>query len=141
MTWPSPTRTDHQQFCEVEGWKVVLDARGRSGTHHATYRLVLADGRILRTRISRPVDRTDYGPGIWHHILRDQLQVGEASFWACVRDGTLPDRGLPEPPTAALPAELVHLLISRVGLADEVVATMTRDEALARLHRFWTEGA
>lgn len=141
MTWPPPTRKDHQQFCEVERWKVVLDARGRSGTHHVTYRLVLADGRILRTMISHPVDRTDYGPGICRHLLRDQLQVGDVAFWACVRDGTLPDRGLPEPPATALPAELVHLLISRVGLADDVVAVMTRDEALARLHRFWAEGS
>lgn len=140
MTWPPPTRKDHEQFCKTEQWKVVLDACGRSGTHHVTYRLVLADGRVLRTRISHPVDRTDYGAGIWHHILRDQPQVTEAEFWSCVRDGVIPDRGHREPPAAALPAELVHLLITRVGLADNEVAGMSRVDALARLQRFWTEG-
>lgn len=42
------------------------------------------DGRVLRTRVSHPVDRTDYGKSLWSHILRDQLEVSEAQFWECV---------------------------------------------------------
>lgn len=139
-SWPQPTRKDHQTFCEVEEWRQVRDARGRTGTHHLTYELDLADGRILRTRISHPVDRTDYGPSLWKHILRDQLDVDEPIFWACVQDGVKPARGVPEPPAEALPADLVHLLISRVGLAESEVAAMSKAEAAARLQRFWTEG-
>lgn len=56
-------------------------------------------------------------------------------FWACVRDDAPPDRGTPEPPVAALPAELVHLLISRAGLGEAEIAAMTRNEASARLQR------
>jgi hypothetical protein len=59
----------------------------------------------------------------------------------CVRDRTKPDRGLPEAPTEALPADLVHLLISRVGLRDSEVATITKTEAIERLNRYWTEGS
>jgi len=98
------------------------------------------DGRILRTRISHPPDRTVYGPGIWSHILRDQLDVSEAEFWACVRDGVVPARGVPVPPPEALPADLVHLLIHRVGLADAEVARLSRDDAVQRLQRYWSEG-
>lgn len=141
MSSPRPTRKDHEQFCRVEQWRVVRDARGRSGSHHVTYRLVLPDGRVLRTRTSHLVDRTDYGPAIWGHILRDQLQVTEDVFWTCVRDGVVPDRGSPTPPTSTLPAEVVHLLIARVGLDEAEVAAMTREEALARLQRHWSEGA
>jgi hypothetical protein len=47
---------------------------------------------------------------------------------------------LPEPPAQALPADLVQLLITRVGLRDSDVATMSKAEAVERLHRFWTEG-
>jgi hypothetical protein len=137
----TPTRKDHQAFCQVEQWEVVRDARGRSGTHHVTYELHLPDGRTLRTRISHPVDRTDYGPGLWQHILRDQLDVAEAEFWACVHDGARPDRGAPAPPTEGLPAELVYQLVSRVGLAEREVATMTKQQAAERLARFWTEGS
>ncbi|MFC0545597.1 cytotoxic translational repressor of toxin-antitoxin stability system [Kutzneria chonburiensis] len=140
-SWPPPTRKDHETFCEVEQWQRVRDARGRTGTHHVTYELGLVDGRILRARISHPVDRTDYGPSIWKHILRDQLDVDEASFWSCVQDGVRPDRGEPAPPKQALPADLVHLLIAKVGVAESDVAAMTKDEAIARLQAYWTEGA
>lgn len=118
----------------------MRDARGLFGTHHVTYELALPDGRILRTRISHPVDRTDYGPSLWRHILRDQLDITEAAFWNCVRSGVKPDRGAPTPPDHALPADVVHLLITRVGLPETEVAAMTKDEAIDRLQRFWTEG-
>lgn len=140
MSWPQATRQDHERFCDIEGWKPVRDARGRTGTHHVTYELALPDGRILRTRISHPVDRSTYGPSLWSHILRDQLQVSEPEFWSCVRDGVKPDRGMPEPPAEALPADLVHLLITRVGLSDSEVAAMDKAEAVERLNRYWTEG-
>jgi hypothetical protein len=137
---PQPTRKDHDTFCRVEQWRQVRDARGRTGTHHVTYELDLPDGRTLRTRISHPADRTDYGPSLWRHVLRDQLQVDEDVFWRCVQDGIKPDRGTPAPRAEALPAELVHLLISRVGLPESGVAAMTKAAAAARLQRYWIEG-
>jgi hypothetical protein len=140
VTWPQPTRQHHDRFCGVEGWTRVRDARGRSRTHHVTYELGLLDGRVLRTRISQPVDRGTYGPGIWKHILRDQLDVSEREFWACVRDGTRPPRSAPEAPPEALPADLVQLLITRVGLAEVDVAAMTRAEAVEHLNRYWVRG-
>jgi hypothetical protein len=33
----------------------------------------------------------------------------------------------------------VYLLISRVGLDETEVAGMSKDEALARIQRYWTE--
>ncbi|MEU7916564.1 cytotoxic translational repressor of toxin-antitoxin stability system [Microbispora bryophytorum] len=138
MTWPQPTREDHERFCKAEGWRRIRDARGRTGTHHVTYELDLPAGGILRTRISHPPDRTTYGPSLWAHVLRDQLQVSEEEFWDCVRDGVVPDRGGPQAPPEALPADLVHLLIHRVGLTDAEVARMSKDQALARLQRYWT---
>jgi hypothetical protein len=139
MSWP--TRKDHDTFCRVEEWVPVRDARGRTGIHHLTYELTLPDGRILRTRISHPVDRSNYGRSMWSHILRDQLQVEESDFWACVQDGIKPDRGVPTPPAEALPADLVHLLIHRVGLDEAQVACMSKDKAVARVQRYWTEGS
>jgi len=67
--------------------------------------------------------------------------VSEAEFWRCVRDGVKPDRGMPKPSTEALSADLVHLLITRVGLAEAEVARMSKEEAVARLQRYWTEGS
>jgi hypothetical protein len=140
MTWPQPTRQDHSKFCEIENWALVRDARGRTGTHHVTYELDLPEGRVLRTRISHPVDRDTHGPRLWSHILRDQLAVSGEEFWTCVRDGTRPDRGVPVPPLEALPADLVHLLKTRGGLAESEIAEMSKAEAVERLTRYWTEG-
>jgi hypothetical protein len=137
--WPVPTRSDHQRFCELEGWTRVRNATGKTG-HHVTYELALPDGSILRTRISHPPDRSTYGPGLWHHILRDQLAVDEAVFWACLSDGTRPERGRPGSPRDSLPAGLVSVLLHQVGLLESEVALLTRDEAIARVNDFWTTG-
>jgi hypothetical protein len=138
--WPQLTRADHERFCEVEGWRRVRDAKGRTGTHHVTYEHILWDGQVLRTRISHPPDRTAYGPGIWSHILRDQLKVDQEAFWMCVREGKRPDRGAHTVPAEALPADLVHLLLTRVGLSEDEVHRLLKPEAISRLQQYWTEG-
>jgi len=140
VSWPAPTRADHDKFCRTEGWRRVRDARGRGGTHHGTYELDLPDGRILRTRVSHPPDRTGYGPALWSHILRDQLQVNEEVFWRCVAEGRRPDRGGAIPAVPSLPVDLVHLLLHRVGLSEAEVAALSREEAIERLQRFWSTG-
>jgi hypothetical protein len=139
--WPQATREDHERFCHAEGWRRVRDAKGRTGTHHVTYELSLPDGQILRTRISHPPDRTAYGDSLWGHILRDQLKVTQEVFWACIRDGTMPDRGVRATPLETLPADLVHLLLTRIGLTEDEVGQLTKLEAIARLQQYWTEGA
>lgn len=140
MPQRTPTRADHDRFCQVEGWRRVRDARGRTGTHHVTYELALPDGRTLRTRISHPPDRTDYGASLFAHILRDQLEVSDEEFWTCVRDGAVPDRGGRAPSPASIPADLVHLLIHRVGLHEDEVKAMSREQAITRAQKYWSEG-
>ncbi len=77
---------------------------------------------------------------MWAHILRDQLHVTEVEFWACANGGTAPDRGEPALPAEALPAELVHLLVHRVGICEEEVAAMGKAEAVERLNGYWAAG-
>jgi hypothetical protein len=134
------TRTDHQNFCVVEGWTERRRATGKRGTHHVNYELALPDGRILYTRISHPVDRTDYGPSIWSHILRDQLAVTAAEFWACVHDKVLPDRQGPETPAEAIPAGVVRTLVVEAHIPEAEVRAMTKTEAIQRLADFYTTG-
>ena len=119
----------------------MRDARGRTGTHHITCELELPDGRALRTRVSHPPDRTTYGPMLWSHILGDQLDVDEATFWACVRDGVRPQRGVvPSSPANGIPADVAALLLHRVGLTEAEVRALTRQEAVERLKQYWLEG-
>ena len=90
----------------------MRDATGRTGTHHITYELALPDGRVLCTgaRISHPPNRPTYGAGLWAHTLHDQLDTDEATFWAAVREGLLPQRSAPSQLTNSLPTELALLL-------------------------------
>ena len=141
MSDATPTRDDHQRFCSVEGWTLVLNARGKPVRHHETYELNLPDGRVLRTRVSRPVDRTAYGPAMFRHILNEQLHVTEDVFWSCVRDRKPPGR---EQPTGfdlerSLPASLVHQLLHELHLPEAEVASMTRDQAIARMQKHWSQ--
>jgi hypothetical protein len=138
--WATPTRRDLEKLVQVEGWIKVRDAQGRTGTHHNTYELELPDGRMLRTRISHPVDRSDIGASLFSHILRDQLMVDEATFWNAVSNGVKPDRGQPAEPTQSTPVDVVALLISRVGLSAEEIAAMGKDDAITRLNEFWATG-
>jgi hypothetical protein len=135
--WPTATRTDHQRFCEIEGWEQTRNARGKSGSHHVTYELLLADGHDLRARISYPVDRSDYGTRLWSHILRDQLEVDEPTFWVCVKDdqppARPPARSAPRSTQDPLPASLVATLLHTLRLNESEVAAMTKAEALTRL--------
>jgi hypothetical protein len=139
---PAPTREAHDRFCRIEGWTLVRGARGKEVGHHVTYELPLLDGNILRTRVSRPVNRDTYGQDMWHHILRSQLAVDEGTFWACVNHSEVPDRSIvrPIPTESALPLELAGLLKMKVGLSDAEVATMNKNTAVDRLNRFWESG-
>lgn len=131
---PAPRRKDHHRFVQIEGWTEVRNAVGQSVRHHPTFELTLSDGTILRTHISRPPDSKEtYGPRLWATILRDQLRVTADEFWACVQNGTLPDRGAVTPPADAIPADVLTILINR-GVAEEEALTMTRETALAVMY-------
>lgn len=136
---PKATREDHDDFCTTEGWALARGATGKPVTHHRTYELALPDGSVLRTRISRPVDRTQYRDSMWSHILRTQLHVTVDEFWECVTDKVLPQRSRPAiPPRKSLPLYLVEGL-SRHGVPAQEISAMTEEEAKERLHQLWSE--
>lgn len=136
QSWPQADRAVHKQFVETEGWTEVDSA------HHDTYELELPNGDVLRTRISRPPSKKHtYGRSMWSHILRDQLDVTAAEFWACVNEGQIPDRGEDDAaPAEAIPVEVVQLLVDRVGLTARQVKSLSRADAIERLNQYWATG-
>ena len=109
--------------------------------HHVTYELPLADGRMLRTRISRPVNTETYGPMLWAAVLGPkQLDGTEDAFWDCVRNGVKPPRPSRSVvvPAKALPADLVHQLLTKLHMTEAEVAALTREEAIERMAEFWS---
>ena len=141
MTFPTATRKHHLRFCEIEGWTRTRSSRGKNNRHHETFELTLPNGDVLRTRISRPPDDTDYGPALWNHILKDQLVVSEAEFWDCVEQKKLPDRAqTPESDVEPIPTDVLWQLKNRVGLSDSDIQGFTKEQALARMMTYWTTG-
>jgi hypothetical protein len=139
---PKVTRKDHERFCLIEGWALRHRADGsRRGSHHVNYEFALLDGRILFTRISHPPDRTTYGAALWAHILRDQLEVTNDEFWECVSDGILPNRGIPAHISEAIPLAVIRTLINEAHIPEPEVKAMSKDQAIARLAEFYTNGA
>lgn len=101
------------------------------------YELALLDGRVLLTRISHPVNRTTYSRSMWAHILRDQLDVTDDAFWACVDDGVVPARGTPDRgDERSLPLWLVAQLTD-AGVPMAELATMSEAQAKSRLAAIW----
>lgn len=134
------TREDHDRFCSREGWVLTRGATGTPVKHHRTYELTLWDGRILRTRISRPVDKSDYAPSMWSHILRRQLEVTAPVFWNCVKNGVLPERGEPSQrhPKESVPLYLRNAL-HELGVSDEEILDLDATGAASLLAQKYSE--
>ena len=86
--YPAATREDHDDFCVAEKWQLVRGASGQPVRPHRTYELACWDGQILRTRISRPVDRSTgrrtlpgCGPTCCEHVSRCCLLARERGHY------------------------------------------------------------
>lgn len=134
---PAATRDDHDTFCTTENWTLVRGATGQPVSHHRTYKLELPDQRVLRTRISKPVDRSDYSRGMWSTILREQLEVSNDEFWACVRDRELPARSAAPEQRKGIPYYLLRQLIDKAGFDPIDAAELSEDEAKQAIAAHW----
>lgn len=132
-------REDHDDFCRKEQWQLVRGATGQPVKHHRTYELRLWDNRVLRTRISRPIDRSEYARSTWAHILREQLEVIGDEFWDCLERDLLPNRGAPPEERPGLPYHLFRQLTETLGLPPEEAASLTPQQATARIAKYWTD--
>ena len=140
--FPAATKNDHHDFCDHESWEVVRGAKGKPVTHHVTFKLQLRSGKVLRTRISHPINDQPYGANVFSHILRDQLEVTKDVFWACVTDRVLPERegAQRELPGNALPLGLA-MELRRLGATDHEIAELTPVTAAERLAELYSAEA
>lgn len=137
-----PNTQDLHRFCEVDEWEIRKTAGGKKAGDHTRYRKVLADGRILTTKVSH--GRKGIGdPDLFAHILRTQLHVTAGQFWAALDHGTKPIRpGVDEEPAPkeSIPFDLARNLLTKVGIPQVELARMSKDEAVARWQDYLTSG-
>ncbi len=135
-----PDGCDLWKFCKDDRWDEVTTPRGKTGDHFR-FEKTLADGSILRTKVSH--GQGTYGADLFKHILRDQLQVTAEQFWTAVDKGIAPRRPGEQPsvgPQARLPYHLVANLVRKAGYDIGAVRGMTAEQAVAAWQS-WLTGA
>ena len=73
-----PTFRHLKRFCEGDRWVLIRS------TDHWYYEKVLPDGRVLRTKVSRALQR-EIPRHLWERILKHQLHITEEEFWKKIR--------------------------------------------------------
>ena len=135
---PPPIFDDLRRFVEIDAWEELERVQGGTGDHHR-YRKVLADGTILRTRVSHGSGEIG-DAGLWKRIWHDQLELeNEDVFWHSLRDRKPVDRGdagPPSPSSPSIPAWVVAGLL-RSGVLEADIAALDAADAQHLLDERW----
>ena len=125
-------------MCEIDRWEELERGRGGAGDHRR-YRKVLADGTILRTRVSHGAGEIG-DPGLWTRIWRDQLGLEtEDAFWQVLRTGRPVARGDPpadRPTGPSIPGWVAAGLI-RAGRSEAEIRSLAAEAATELLYELW----
>jgi hypothetical protein len=129
---------DLKTYVEQDGWTEERNRsrrRTRTGDHWR-YSKEQPSGPTLRTKGSHGV-RDEIGPSLFGHILRDQLRVDEATFWAVVHGQTAPQAPV-EPAPMPVPGWLIQRLIVTVGMSEDELRALSHEDAAAAWEAYQT---
>jgi hypothetical protein len=120
------------RFCRIDGWTK------EGSTDHDIWVKALPGGELLRTSTSHSSSKTP-SRGRFKAILREQLKISEAEFWAALDSGKPVDRpGAPEPAEApSIPAHLIAVLAGEMDLKPEDIAALDPEAAERMVHEHW----
>jgi hypothetical protein len=126
---PLPDKSDLESLLQIDGWNET------KRSDHYRYRKDLANGDILRTKVSFGRGPAFNNPGLWHHVWKDQLQcASEDEFWETLKTRTPLKRGGANPTTVpAGPTKstwLYEFLVNVLQMESEKVLALTEDEAM-----------
>lgn len=127
---PIPDKKDVRRFCELDGWEKTE----ATSPDHDRYRKRLADGTVLRTKVSHGRGAIVRNPGLWTNVWRHQLGLqSEDEFWDVLDTRKPATRGepAPEPPEPQMDAWLFEALVLTYGVDEGKVRAMDADEAVA----------
>jgi len=134
----APTWGDLVAFCKADQWDQSRN------TKHAVYKKVLADGTALQTESSRGKNSENIGAGLFHFILRVEIQVSEDEFWTAIRTGepaSRPAHPAPRPMPPKPSAGLVFQLRQHLRLTDEEISELSKNEAVEMLNEYFSRAS
>ena len=138
---PPPRPRDIRRFCEIDGWQQTSTVRRRDGDHFR-FSKQLADGRILRTKVSHGNDEIG-DPGLWKHIWHEQLALDdERQFWDALKSGSPVDRTparATRPTGPSLPASLAGPLSKVFKLSPAELSGLTEEQAALLLAKLYSD--
>ncbi len=129
---------DLKAYVENDGWteeKNRARRRAKVGDHWR-YSKEQPGGRTLRTKVSHGL-REEIGADLFHRILREQLQVDEATFWAVVHGRAAPEAPA-EPAPTPIAGWLIQRLILTVGMTEDEVRALSAADAAAAWEAYRT---
>jgi hypothetical protein len=132
--YPAPTWGHIDAFCAADGWIAVRTS------DHVHWEKTLRNGEVLKTHRSLAADKP-IGPNVFATILRDQLKVNKAEFFAAIANGEPVDR--PVDPLEEGPVQYplwVVFGLAKFGIREDEVRRMTPEEATELLQRLWAGG-
>ena len=129
---------DLKAFVENDGWTEEKNRARRPAKvgDHWRYSKEQPDGLTLRTKVSHSV-RDEIGADLFHRILRDQLQVDEATFSAVVRGQAVPEAPTESAPTP-IPGWLIQRLMFTVGMTEDELRALGAEDAAAAWEAYET---
>lgn len=87
MTPDAPTWSEIEQFLRADRWtRLPASSRGGTGQRHIFFEKLLDSGQLLQTHISHS-RHGGPSPGRFSLILREQIKVSRAQFWAALSSG------------------------------------------------------
>ncbi|MGI8623543.1 MAG: hypothetical protein ACR2NB_08655 [Solirubrobacteraceae bacterium] len=136
---PIPDKKDIRRFCELDGW----EEPEATSPDHDRYRKRLANGTLLRTKVSHGRGPIVRNPGLWTNVWRHQLGLeSEEQFWEVLTTRKPAPRGepTPEPRAPQMDTWLFEALVFTYGVEESKVRAMDADEALALYLEFCEGG-
>ena len=126
---PVPDKSELSAFLNVDAWEET------KRSDHYRYRKQLADGEILRTKVSFGRGPAFNDAGLWRHVWKDQLGLAsEDEFWETLRTRRPPPRGqvatLAAPTAPTKPAWLYEFLVHVARMDAEEVLALNPEEAM-----------
>ena len=140
MTADAPTWGEMEKFLQADRWtRLPPSSRGGSGQRHIFFEKLLDSGELLQTHISHS-RRGGPSPGRFGVILREQLKVSRAEFWAALSSGKPVARPAPIETEQHVEHEawVIAVLTGELHMTAEQIEELDVEEAGQLILEHWS---